>query len=247
MDENFQWTKEGEAAFLPYSEKSTTPFREIFGELSIFMLDNRLHMEAGYSDSYDVTKLDYYTKTDTSSDLYYTIQKSITLPLHIAYTFDSGLSLDAKVETQFLTQGYNRVATLNGSVVIDTFVTSFKYDENGNGIYDEDEFMDYATNHYISLSVSKSPLWSIAFSVDKTDFAEVFVGSEEFENPLEKLLGIDQTRNWVNVEFVYNISPAIRLSLLYGSLKGGLICTNGICRIIEPFNDGFKFGLTAVF
>jgi len=39
----------------------------------------------------------------------------------------------------------------------------------------------------------------------------------------------------------------MRISLMYGSLKGGLLCTNGVCRIIEPFDDGFKVGLTTVF
>jgi len=39
----------------------------------------------------------------------------------------------------------------------------------------------------------------------------------------------------------------MRLSLMYGSLKGGLLCTNGVCRIIEPFDDGFKVGLSTVF
>jgi hypothetical protein len=53
--------------------------------------------------------------------------------------------------------------------------------------------------------------------------------------------------NWVNVEFVYHITFSKRFSLLYGSLKGGLICTNGVCRIIEPFDDGFKIGLSTVF
>ena len=57
----------------------------------------------------------------------------------------------------------------------------------------------------------------------------------------------DRDKNWVNIEFAYHITSSMRFSLLYGSLKGGLLCTNGVCRIIEPFDDGFKVGLSTVF
>jgi len=54
-------------------------------------------------------------------------------------------------------------------------------------------------------------------------------------------------QNWANIEFVYNVTSSFRLSLMYGSLKGGLLCANGVCRIIEPFENGFKMGITAAF
>ena len=248
MDSNYQWKKEGEAALFPHSDKkAATPFQEFYGELSFYMIDQKLHLKAGYSNSYDVTKLFLNTKTDTSSSMYYDLQKSIAIPLNISYTFESGWSINARVETQFYTKGVRQVGTLNGSTVVDTFMSTFYNDKNNNEIPEKNEYLDYETNNFISLSISKSPLWSLAFTLDKTNVSEVINRGNEFENTLEKLFNIDQSRNWVNVEFVYNISSTIRLSLLYGSLKGGLVCTNGICRIIEPFNDGFKMRLTSMF
>jgi hypothetical protein len=177
----------------------------------------------------------------------YSLQQSRSIPLGISYVFDNGWSINAKIETQFYTKGGGRIQTENGVTVVDTFMSSFYNDNDGNGIPDADEYLDYETNRFTSISIGKSPLWSAALTWDNTNVIETISGTNEFDNPLEQLLGLDQTRNWVNIEFVYNITPSIRLSLLYGSLKGGLVCTNGICRVIEPFNDGFKMSLTSVF
>ncbi len=245
--ETYQWYKVGNAAMLPLRDKAATPFRDIYGEFVFYLIDQKLYLKTGYSDSYDVTKLDFYSKTDTSSSLYYSLQKSQSIPLDISYTFDNGWSINAKIETQFYTKGVGQVDTENGVTVVDTFRSLFYNDNNGNGIPEADEYLDYETNQFISIGISKSPSWSVALTWDNTNVPEPIAGADEFENPLEQLLGIDQTKNWVNIEFVYNITSSIRLSLLYGSLKGGLICANGICRIIEPFNDGFKMGLTSVF
>lgn len=247
MDSNYQWSKEGVVSYIPLTEKSATPFKELYGELSFYLFDNKLHLSTGYSNSYDVTKLDFYTKTDTSSSLYYSLQKSISIPVHLSYTFENGWSIEAKLETQLYTNGISQYETKNGITVVDTFRTSFYYDNNGNGTIESDEFIDYETNRFASIGLGKSPHWSITMTWDNTNVSETIFGIDEIENPLEKLLGIDQTRNWVNVEFVYNVNPSTRLSLMYGSLKGGLICANGICRIIEPFNDGFKMSLTTMF
>ena len=247
MDLNYQWSKEDEVSLIPLSEKSATPFKELYGELSFYLLDHKLHLTTGYSNSYDITKLDFYTRTDTSSLMDYSLQQSRSIPLGISYVFDNGWSINAKIETQFYTKGGGRIQTENGVTVVDTFMSSFYNDNDGNGIPDADEYLDYETNRFTSISIGKSPLWSAALTWDNTNVIETISGTNEFDNPLEQLLGLDQTRNWVNIEFVYNITPSIRLSLLYGSLKGGLVCTNGICRTIEPFNDGFKMGFTSVF
>ncbi|MCH7764213.1 MAG: hypothetical protein IIB95_10835 [Candidatus Marinimicrobia bacterium] len=247
MDSNFQWNKVGDSAILPLTDLAATPFRDLVGEVTFNVMDQKLYIKTGYSHSYDVTKLDFYMKTDTSSSLYYSLQKSRSIPLDISYTFDNGWSINAKIETQFYTKGVGQIETLNGVTVVDTFRSSFYNDNNGNGILETEEFLDYETNRFTSIGIGKSPLWSVALTWDNTNVSETILGVNTFENPLEQLLGLDQTRNWVNIEFVYNITSSIRLSLLYGSLRGGLICANGICRIIEPFNDGFKLGLTSLF
>ena len=52
---------------------------------------------------------------------------------------------------------------------------------------------------------------------------------------------------WVSAELAFYITSSQRVSLMYGSIKGGLFCSNGICRDIPAFNDGLKISYTASF
>lgn len=137
--------------------------------------------------------------------------------------------------------------TLNGVTVIDTFYSSLYDDQNDNGFADNDEYLDFETNRYISISVGKSPYWSATLTIDQTNASEPGVDEEGYLNTLEELLDLNQSKNWANLEVIYNVNTSTRLSMMYGSLKGGLICANGVCRIIEPFDDGFKLGLSVIF
>ena len=51
-------------------------------------------------------------------------------------------------------------------------------------------------------------------------------------------------RTWVSTELVYRFENEIRLSLFYGSNKGGVSCANGLCRYYPGFSDGFRLQLT---
>ncbi|MDP7436992.1 MAG: DUF6029 family protein [Candidatus Marinimicrobia bacterium] len=245
--EDFSWQKAGASSYLPNTDKSAMPFRDIYGELSFDLLNGQLYVKTGYGDSYDVTDLTTYIKTDTSSSMYYMLTSGQTIPLYMGYSLGGGWNIHAKIETQFLKKGFSRIETLNGETVIDTFYSDFYNDLNENGVPDNDEFLDFETNHFMSISIGKSPHWSATVTLDRTNISETVINDSHHLNPLEEFLGIDQTKNWVNLEIIYNVTNSMRLSLLYGSLKGGLICTNGVCRIIEPFDDGFKLGLTTVF
>ena len=245
--EDFSWQKDGASSYLPNTDKSAMPFRDIYGELSFDLLNGQLYVKTGYGDSYDVTDLTTYIKTDTSSSMYYMLTSGQTIPLYMGYSLGGGWNIHAKIETQFLKKGFSRIETLNGETVIDTFYSDFYNDINENGVPDNDEFLDFETNHFMSISIGKSPHWSATVTLDRTNISETVINDSHHLNPLEEFLGIDQTKNWVNLEIIYNVTTSMRLSLLYGSLKGGLICTNGVCRIIEPFDDGFKLGLTTVF
>ena len=46
---------------------------------------------------------------------------------------------------------------------------------------------------------------------------------------------------------VYNINQNYQLSLTYGSMRGGVLCSNGVCRYVQPFENGFKIGLVSSF
>ena len=239
MNEDYSWRQQEKLSFFPSFDPAAMPFKDFYGELTFNLLQNNLYLKLGYADSKDITDLLQNTLTDTSQTLTYSIISARTLHLNLSYVIGNGWSIDAKLELQWLQKGYWWFEKRNNVIVADSLMSIF-LDDGGKRI-------DHEKNSFISLSIAKSPKWSVTFTTDQASIKESFGDKESIVNPLEKLLGVDQEKNWVNVEFVYHLTSSMRLSLMYGSLKGGLLCTNGVCRIIEPFDDGFKFGLTTVF
>jgi hypothetical protein len=78
-------------------------------------------------------------------------------------------------------------------------------------------------NEYLSLSVSRSP-------------SLIVNGTIEFSNDEEDPSG---KKVWGTGEITYKISSANSVTLSYGSERGGLKCSSGICRYLNPFN-GFR-------
>jgi hypothetical protein len=78
-------------------------------------------------------------------------------------------------------------------------------------------------NEYLSLSVSRSP-------------SLIVNGTVEFSNDKEDPSG---KKVWGTGEITYKISSANSVTIAYGSERGGLKCSSGICRYLNPFN-GFR-------
>lgn len=242
INNEFEWEKEGQPVILPQTDPAASPYKAYYGEISGYFFDYALHTMIGYSYSEDMIDLAYYSKTDTSKNMNYTYQSAKTIPLHTSFIFSNGWSIEAKIETQWLKKGIWRFEELNGNIIADSLISEF-LDVNENPI-------GFQQNTFMSISVGKSPNWTMAFTLDKISTTEPSFGldqKDDSSNSLESLLGLNMDQNWANIEFVYNVTPSFRLSLMYGSLKGGLLCANGVCRIIEPFENGFKMGITAAF
>ncbi|MFA5405638.1 MAG: DUF6029 family protein [Ignavibacteria bacterium] len=86
------------------------------------------------------------------------------------------------------------------------------------------------TNQFAAISISKSP-----------DFS--FTLSSEFTNDNLEPTG---KKNWVEAETSYNLNSSNVLIVSYGSERGGLKCTSGICRYVNPFN-GFRLTIQSKF
>jgi hypothetical protein len=74
-------------------------------------------------------------------------------------------------------------------------------------------------NHLFSLGLSKSPEYSVTLRYEFTsDHATV-----------------DLRRNWTALDFAFRLSESHRITLTAGGDRGGQICANGVCRIVNPF------------
>lgn len=78
-------------------------------------------------------------------------------------------------------------------------------------------------NQYNSLTFSSSPTLN-------------FTLSSEFTNDDEEPTG---KSSWFTADVSYKLNESNTFGVSYGSERGGLKCTNGICRFVQPF-EGFR-------
>jgi hypothetical protein len=193
--------------------------------------------------------------------------KSFTLPIELTYSLNNGYSIGMNYAYQERYKTNVKKGNAGGfySYADSAWVLN---DEN-----DPDTYIDQSTSNYpgeipfqinrmISLSIGKASKWAVTLNYDWTNIQEIPTSDPNY-NPLEALIYGDGkyfsgkrdrsnpppfTQNkWVSMEFSYNLSSTQRISFLYGSIQGGLVCSNGICRILQPFNDGLKLSYSAVF
>ncbi len=86
------------------------------------------------------------------------------------------------------------------------------------------------TNQLVSLSYSRSPYLNATVGFEFTDDEEEPTGRD----------------SWYIGEVTYRINESNTVTVSYGSQRGGLTCTNGICRFVQPF-QGFRLGVATQF
>ncbi len=197
----------------------------------------------------------------------YQRSKSFTIPLDFTYTLNNGYSIGASFAYQERYKTNIKKGNAGGfyDYVDSTWILN---DLNDPGSYVDQSTSNYPNetpfqiNRMISLSMGKASKWALTLNYDWTNVQEIVTIDPNY-NPLEAFLYGDIeyfrgkrnrykppsfTQNkWVSMEFSYNLSSTQRISFLYGSIQGGLVCSNGICRILQPFNDGLKLSYSAVF
>ncbi len=83
----------------------------------------------------------------------------------------------------------------------------------------------YQENIFLGFTVNHTP-WSLTFATEST-------------NSDESLSNFD-SNTWNSVALTYRIKSDNILEVFYGSIRGGLDCTNGVCRYIQPFENGLR-------
>jgi len=86
------------------------------------------------------------------------------------------------------------------------------------------------SNYFTSFFITRSP--DLAFSI-----------SGEYTTDKLELSGKNA---WLEAEASWNINSSNIITIAFGSERGGLRCTSGICRYINPFN-GFRLTIQNIF
>ena len=197
--------------------------------------------------------------------------KSFTIPLELNYIFNNGYTFGVGFQYQERSimdkeegnsDRYSAADSAWQMVNPDDYTEYFK--ESSTKFFTRDgNPVNKQYNRLLYISISKAPKWSITITQDWTSAFDAGAPVDPYYNPLEALVygdlkyfigGRNSTdppswteNRWVSAEFAYNITSSQRLSIFYGSIQGGLFCSNGVCRLIPPFNDGLKITYSASF
>ena len=197
----------------------------------------------------------------------YQKSKSFTLPIELTYSLNNGYSVGISYAYQQRYRKNIKKGNAGGfynysdsSWVLNDIDEPSTYIEQTTSNYPNET--PFQINRMISLSMGKASKWAITLNYDWTNVQEIVTLDPNY-NPLEALIygdieyfkgNRDKNRppsfthnKWVSMELSYNLSSTQRISFLYGSIQGGLVCSNGICRILQPFNDGLKLSYSAIF
>ncbi len=235
----WEWKKEKPARFLPDRHMSAKPFQEIYGEIEGYVTDP-IHIKIGAAYTEDVPEFIAYAVTDSTRDLNFVTLKAHTYPLALDIAFADRWNLEVKYERQILEKKRHSSVSIILPDTISVIDNSFSLFENGSA---QDAWI-------LSIGIGRSPVWSFNVLIDAISTREFGTFEDfQYENPVEKLFAkfMDTKNKWISLEFSVNLTESTRFQVAYGSLQGGIVCTNGICRFIEPFNDGFQLSLVSLF
>ena len=240
-------------SFWSYDTTDTILFDQEFQ-----IIDSMEVFDTSYSDPYNV-----------ESKLWQQ-SKAITFPMEVNYIFDNGYSIGIGFQYQErkkVNKSMGNATSFNSADSIWNMYNPEDYNETYSStitqLSNQDGPVDKQINRLVYISISKAPKWSFTITHDWTNAFEASPPIDPYYNPLEALVYGDYKyfigkRNnidppswvknrWVSAEFAYNITSSQRLTIMYGSMQGGLFCSNGICRLIPPFNDGLKITYSASF
>tara|TARA_B100001964_G_C14212922_1_gene591327 strand:- start:645 stop:1889 length:1245 start_codon:yes stop_codon:yes gene_type:complete len=244
-----EWEMGEESFLLPSDNLAAKPFMEIYSEFDGYFMDNRIHYKAGAAYTTDYPEFGAYSVSDSGKAENYIELAAHTYPLGLDFKIFDNWNIELKYERQILKKNRKITNTLVSwsfdSTLGHNAIDSIRINENEFSVFQNERDQD---NWLLIIGLSRSPGWSLSLTVDAISSPEFgLYETVNYTNPLENFLSgiMDIENRWIALEWMWNISPTVRMQMTYGSLQGGIICTNGVCRIIEPFNDGFQISFSA--
>ena len=218
---NGDWLSEKNSTF-PSSKYSSYPFEETYLEFN------------GYSSSGDIyykTGIDFQNKvfnvlTNGPEFQSFEVSKSQTFPFLLSFKTNSQWSYDVQFEYQKLKTGFKRttISDVDGIDNLYSFHSLLSKKEQ--------------INRFISFSANYNQSWTFNFSFETTNADESKLNDNTNDN-------FDSSNSWDSIGVSYKFDSDDTLQLFYGSVRGGLDCTNGVCRYVQAFEDGLRIDYTS--
>ena len=218
---NGDWLSKKNSTF-PSSKYSSYPFEETYLEFS------------GYSSSGDIyykTGIDFQNKvfnvlTNGPEFQSFEVSKSQTFPFLLSFKTNSQWSYDVQFEYQKLKTGFKRttISDVDGIDNLYSFHSLLSKKEQ--------------INRFVSFSANYNQSWTFNFSFETTNADESKLNDNTNDN-------FDSSNSWESIGVSYKFDSDDTLQLFYGSVRGGLDCTNGVCRYVQAFEDGLRIDYTS--
>lgn len=201
--------------FMPSSNRSSYPFEEIFVEFNGYNSNGNIFYKAGLDFQHEV----FNVLSNSSKVKSFEINESITFPLLVNFNVNPLWNIEVQLELQKLKTGFETTTLSNGTVDNHSY-TSLLSEE-------------YQKNLFIALSANYNQKWSFNLSHESTNSDESLLDNGQNES-------FDSSNDWSSASIAYKFDSDHTLELFYGSIRGGLDCTNGVCRYIQAFDDGIR-------
>ena len=212
-DQNGDWYNK-ENTFWPSSNKSSYPFKEAYIEFSGYSKSGKLYYKTGF----DIQNQVFNVLRNSSVQKSYEIIDSQSMPMLLSYSFSDLWNLEVQLEYQKLKTGFEH------------FSSTFDGNDNTNYFYSL-LTEAYQYNKFLSLSANYNQKWNFNLSHESTNADESMHGFDD---------SFDTSNTWSSIGIGYKFDSDDSLQIFYGSVRGGLDCTNGVCRYIQEFEDGLR-------
>ncbi len=228
------WIIQKEGYVFPSMNPSSNPYQQ-----HTFIIENfweNGNYQFNISKIYEVKTLYDNDLSQTDKKTRYDVLDALVIPFSLEYNLFSDLNILFNVAYQKIKRG----AETDYRLAEDSYISIY---QNTNGVEKPIQYT-FAT----SVGFSKSSKWSFIINLEKDKYFEAAGNSRNLViNPLEKIFNpfFDSLdKMWISTEVTYRFQNNTRLSLFYGSNKGGVSCSNGVCRFYPGFSDGFRLQLT---
>ena len=211
-----------ENSFFPTSDNSAYPFEEIYLEFSGYSKNGNIYYKTGIDFQNEV----FNVLSNSSENKSYEINKSQTVPLLLSFNTGSKWSFEMQLEYQKLKTGFKNIIISDVAGIDDLYSFHSLLSEK------------YQINKFISLSTNFNQKWTFNFSVETTNADESKLNNDSNEN-------FDSSNSWKSFGVSYKFDTDDTVQVFYGSVRGGLDCTNGVCRYIQSFDDGLRIDYTS--
>ena len=211
-----------ENSFFPTSDNSAYPFEEIYLEFSGYSKNGNIYYKTGIDFQNEV----FNVLSNSSENKSYEINKSQTVPLLLSFNTGSKWSFEMQLEYQKLKTGFKNIIISDVAGIDDLYSFHSLLSKK------------YQINKFISLSTNFNQKWTFNFSVETTNADESKLNNDSNEN-------FDSSNSWKSFGVSYKFDTDDTLQVFYGSVRGGLDCTNGVCRYIQSFDDGLRIDYTS--